>query len=80
MSTNQTKRVATGRRRILRGWLIFAAGCVAVAAPLFIGEWGTVFPLVLAPVGVFLIVIGLVEVTRGAAQLQREGQSGKSKN
>jgi len=71
---DQTKRPTSGRRRILRGWLTFAVGCIAVAEPLLIGEWGTVFPLVLAPVGVFIIIVGLVEVARGAAQLQRESR------
>ena len=62
------QRVVSARRRIVRGWLAVAAGVFALAAPLLIGEWALLFLFALAPMGVFIMGVGIAEIVRGAMQ------------
>lgn len=63
---------ASGRRRVVRGWITIATGCGALAAPLLIGDWASLFLLACAPMGMFILVVGMVEVVRGAREADRE--------
>ena len=65
---------ASGKRRVARGWFTILIGCLALAAPLLIGDWAALFVFALAPMGVFMLVVGIVEVVRGSLQLDREGR------
>ena len=72
MKRDQTRRPASGRRRIFRGWLTVAMGCLALATPWLIGDWVSLFAFALAPMGIFIVVVGIIEFVRGTAQLERE--------
>ena len=61
----------SGQRRVRRGWVILATGCVALAAPLVIDDWGLLFAFTLAPMGLFILAVGIVEIIRGAAEADR---------
>jgi hypothetical protein len=63
-----------GRRRVFRGWLTVALGGIALAAPLLIGQWALLFLFALAPMGVFIVVVGVIEIMRGTVQLERESR------
>jgi hypothetical protein len=67
-----TPKPAAGRRRVLRGWLTLTLGICALAAPLLIGQWGVLFLFAAAPMGLFIIGVGIIEIMRGTAQLERE--------
>ena len=62
---------ASPQRRIVRGWIAVLLGLSALAAPLFIGDWALLFLFALAPMGVFIMVVGFVEIVRGAVQVDR---------
>jgi amino acid permease len=65
---------ASGRKRVVRGWITMAIGCGALATPLLIGDWGSLFLLACAPLGMFILVVGMVEVVRGAREADGEGR------
>jgi hypothetical protein len=44
-------------------------GLFALAAPLLIGTWVVIFLFALAPMSVFIIVVGVIEIVRGAVQV-----------
>jgi hypothetical protein len=64
---------ASGRRRVVRGWITIALGCGALVAPLLIGDWASLFLLACAPMGVFIVTVGMVEVVRGAKRQTARG-------
>lgn len=51
-----------------------ALGGGALAAPLLIGDWALLFLFALAPMGVFIVAAGIIEIVRGTVQLEREPQ------
>jgi hypothetical protein len=51
-----------------------AIGCGALVTPLLIGDWGSLFLLACAPMGMFILVVGMVEVVRGAREADGEGR------
>jgi hypothetical protein len=71
---NTVSQSASARRRVVRGWITVAVGCGALATPLLIGDWASLFLLACAPMGMFILVVGMVEVVRGAREADREGR------
>ena len=71
---NTVSQSASGRKRVVRGWIAMTIGCGALAVPLLIGDWGSLFLLACAPIGMFILVVGMVEVVRGAREADREGR------
>ncbi|HEV3410203.1 MAG TPA: hypothetical protein VG095_07905 [Chthoniobacterales bacterium] len=63
---------APGQRRVVRGWITIAIGCGALAMPLLIGDWASLFLVACAPMGIFILVVGMVEVVRGAREVDRD--------
>ena len=55
---------------MLRGWLTVAMGCLALAAPWLIGDWVSLFACALAPMGIFIVVVGVIEIVRGTSQIE----------
>ncbi len=49
-----------------------AIGCAALAVPLLIGDWTSLVLLACAPIGMFILVVGMVEVVRGAREADRK--------
>ena len=71
VTPHQTQRSPSPQRRVVRGWLTVGIGILALAAPLPIGDWALLFLFALAPMGVFIIAVGIVEIVRGAHQVDR---------
>ena len=69
---HQMPQSASPQRRLVRGWVAVVIGILALAAPLLIGDWALLFLFVLAPMGVFIIVVGIAEVVRGDVQADRD--------
>ena len=68
---HQTQPGASPQRRIVRGWITVIVGILALAAPLLIGDWALLFLFAVAPMGVFITVVGVIEIVRGASQADR---------
>ncbi len=49
-----------------------AIGCGALALPLLIGDLASLFLLACAPMGMFILVVGITEVVRGAREVDRD--------
>jgi hypothetical protein len=58
MSIRRTNQPVSSRRRVLRGWGAIGIGCAAIAAPLLIGDWALLFLFALAPMGLFILILG----------------------
>ena len=71
VSPHQTQPSPSPQRRVVPGWLSVIIGILALAVPLLIGDWALLFLFALAPMGVFIIVVGIVEIVRGALQGDR---------
>jgi uncharacterized membrane protein HdeD (DUF308 family) len=71
VSPHQTQPPASPQRRVVRGWVTVVLGLLALAAPLLIGDWALLFLFALAPMGVFIVVVGVIEIVRGAVQADR---------
>ena len=54
--------------RVARGSVVVLAGVLALFVPLLIGDWGVLFVFACAPMGLFIVAIGVVEIVRGFRQ------------
>lgn len=65
LTATRGDRPVSSQRRVARGWAAVVIGCFALAAPLLIGDWWFLFLFAFAPMGIFIVLVGVIEIVRG---------------